>query len=45
MKIAAALNRLTAQMMEFASMPEPEGPKGTFPWSGVCVFENTRVPG
>jgi methyltransferase (TIGR00027 family) len=42
MKAAAGLNRLSAQMMEFASLPEPAGPKGQFPWSGVCVFENIR---
>jgi len=42
MKAAAGLNRLPAQMMEFASIPEPEGPKGQFPWSGVCVLENIR---
>jgi methyltransferase (TIGR00027 family) len=42
MKAAAGLNRLSAQMMEFASIPEPEGPKGQFPWSGVCVLENIR---
>jgi methyltransferase (TIGR00027 family) len=40
MKAAAGLNRLSVQMMEFASIPEPEGPKGQFPWSGVCVLEN-----
>jgi methyltransferase (TIGR00027 family) len=39
-KAAAELNRLPPQMMEFASIPEPEGPKGQFPWSGVCVLEN-----
>ena len=41
LKTAAVLNRLSPQMMEFASMPEPNGPKGEFPWSGVCLFENS----
>jgi methyltransferase (TIGR00027 family) len=42
MKAAAGLNRLSAHMMEFAAIPEPEGPKGEFPWSGVCLLENIR---
>jgi methyltransferase (TIGR00027 family) len=41
LKTAAVLNRLSPEMMEYASMPEPEGPKGETPWSGVCLFENT----
>ncbi len=41
LKTAAVLNRLSPEMMEYASMPEPEGPKGEIPWSGVCLFENT----
>jgi methyltransferase (TIGR00027 family) len=41
LKTAAVLNRLSPQMMEFASLPEPDGPKGEVPWSGVCQFENT----
>jgi methyltransferase (TIGR00027 family) len=40
LKTAAKLNRLNEQMLGFASYPEPEGPKGDFPWSGVCLFEN-----
>jgi len=40
LKTAAKLNRLNEQMMGFASYPEPQGPKGEFPWSGVCLFEN-----
>jgi methyltransferase (TIGR00027 family) len=40
LKTAATLNRLSEQMMGFAAIPEPEGPKGAFPWSGVCLFEN-----
>jgi len=42
MKTAASLSRLPAAMMGVASIPEPEGPKGQFPWSGVCVLENIR---
>jgi methyltransferase (TIGR00027 family) len=40
LKIAATLNRLNEEMKKFAAVPEPEGPKGEFPWSGVCLFEN-----
>lgn len=40
LKTAAALKRLSAEMMSFAMQPEPVGPKGKFPWSGVCLFEN-----
>ena len=40
LKTAAKLKRLSTEMMNYAAQPEPEGPKGTFPWSGVCLFEN-----
>ncbi|MFI5185222.1 MAG: class I SAM-dependent methyltransferase [Chitinophagales bacterium] len=40
LKTAATINRLNDEMMKFAAIPEPEGPKGQFPWSGVCLFEN-----
>jgi methyltransferase (TIGR00027 family) len=40
LKTAAILNRLSEEMMGFAAMPEPDGPRRTFPWSGVCLFEN-----
>ncbi len=40
LKTAAVLKRLSAEMMQYAAAPEPKGPKGLFPWSGVCVFEN-----
>jgi methyltransferase (TIGR00027 family) len=40
LKTAAALNRLSDEMLVFAAYPEPEGPRGDFPWSGVCLFEN-----
>jgi hypothetical protein len=41
LKTAATLNRLSPQLMELASMPEPEGPKGEVPWSGMCLFEDS----
>ena len=40
LKTAATLHRLSGEMMEFAAIPEPDGPEGAFPWSGVCLFEN-----
>lgn len=40
LKTAANLKRLSAELMEYASRPEPIGPKYSFPWSGVCLFEN-----
>jgi len=40
LKTAAAINRLDEEMLKFAAIPEPEGPKGQFPWSGACLFEN-----
>jgi len=40
LKTAASLKRLSDEMMKFAALPEPNGPKGSFPWSGVCLFEN-----
>lgn len=39
LKTAAALNRLSGEMLDFAAVPEPEGPKGDIPWAGVCLFE------
>ncbi len=41
-KTAAKLNRLPQDMVQFADMPEPPGPRRDFPWSGVCLFENMR---
>ncbi len=40
LKTAAKLKRLSTEMIYYAAQPEPEGPKGAFPWSGVCLFEN-----
>ncbi len=40
LKTAASLKRLAGEMMKYAALPEPMGPKGSFPWSGVCLFEN-----
>jgi len=42
LKTAAALNRLPDDMLAYAALPEPEGPKGDIPWSGVCLFENVQ---
>lgn len=41
LKTADQLNRLNPELKEFAKLPEPVGPKGNFPWSGVSLFENT----
>ena len=43
LKTAATLNRLPDNLLNFASMPEPEGPKGDLPWSAVCLFENLNA--
>jgi methyltransferase (TIGR00027 family) len=44
LKAGSQLNRLATQdLKDFSKLPEPEGPKGAFPWSGVCLFENTFV--
>ena len=40
LQTAAKLHRLSDEMMKYAAIPEPEGPKGQMPWSGVCLFEN-----
>lgn len=40
LKIALELNRLQDEVLKKAAEHEPEGPKGQFPWSGVCLFEN-----
>lgn len=44
LKTAAILNRLSKEMLVYANYPEPEGPKGDFPWTGVCLFENMNQP-
>jgi methyltransferase (TIGR00027 family) len=44
LKAGLQLNRLRNEdLKEFAKVPEPDGPKGAFPWSGVCLFENTFI--
>jgi methyltransferase (TIGR00027 family) len=40
-KTAAALNRLPEEYQAMAAIPEPEGTKGEFPWSGICLLERT----
>ena len=41
LKTAASLNRLKEEiMLQVAAIPETEGPKSQFPWTGVCLFEN-----
>lgn len=40
LKTAAELNRLSPELLVYAKQPEPVGPKGSFPWSGVCLFQN-----
>ncbi len=40
LKTAGELKRLSGEMMHYATMPEPQGPRRNFPWSGVCLFEN-----
>jgi methyltransferase (TIGR00027 family) len=43
LKTAAILHRLSEEMMGYAALPEPEGPRRPFPWSGVCLFENMNA--
>ena len=41
LKTAASLHRLKEEiMLQVAAIPETEGPKSQFPWTGVCLFEN-----
>jgi methyltransferase (TIGR00027 family) len=42
LKTAAMLKRLSDEMMAYAAYSEPEGPKGDFPWTGACLFENVN---
>ena len=44
LKTAESLQRLPEEMLAFAAYPEPEGPKGSFPWTGVCLLENMNKP-
>ena len=39
LKTAARLKRLSFGMRILAMLPEPSGPQGSRPWSGVCLFE------
>jgi methyltransferase (TIGR00027 family) len=43
LKTAALLNRLNEEMLKVAAIPEPEGPRAQFPWTGVCLFENINL--
>ena len=43
LKTAATLKRLNDEMMAYAAYPEPEGPKGDYPWSGDYLFENVKI--
>jgi len=40
LKTAASLNRLNDQMLQVAALPEPQGRRDQYPWTGVCLFEN-----
>lgn len=40
LKTALALHRVPAELKHFSTLPEPSNPRGDFPWSGVCLFEN-----
>src|SRR4051812_33746939 len=40
LKTAAQLKRLPDELMQYAPLPEPEGPKGAIPWAGACLFKN-----
>lgn len=41
LKTAAVLNRLPDELATAAALPEPpQGPKGDFSWSGICLMEN-----
>jgi methyltransferase (TIGR00027 family) len=43
LKTAASLNRLNEQMLQVAALPEPQGRRDQFPWTGVCLFENINA--
>ena len=42
LKTAASLNRLNEQMLQVAALPEPQGRRDQYPWTGVCLFENVN---
>ena len=41
LKTAADNNRLSLGMKILSKLPEPNGPPGLRPWSGVCLMSNT----
>lgn len=43
LKTAATLKRLSDELLAFAAYPEPEGPKGEYPWTGVCLLDNMNT--
>jgi len=43
LKTAGTLNRLSGELKDYAALPEPEGPKRAFPWTGVCLLENIKL--
>ena len=43
LKTANVLNRLSGELKAYTDMPEPPGPKRSFPWSGVCLFKNINA--
>ena len=44
-KEAARTKRLPFLLRLFAILPEPSGPAGNRPWSGICLFEKARKSG
>jgi hypothetical protein len=41
LKTAVTLHRVNStDLLSFAAQSEPANPRGQFPWSGVCLFEN-----
>jgi methyltransferase (TIGR00027 family) len=41
LKTGAKLERLPLAMRMFAALPEPPGPAGARPWSGVCLLQRS----
>jgi methyltransferase (TIGR00027 family) len=42
LKTAASFNRAPADLLSL--LPEPEGPLGKYPWTGVCLLKRTPGP-